>query len=85
MAYNADVETFGVGDAMQACWHGLLSHDLFVTAFLLVVPWLVSLLALRMNGQLPLRAVLIPYYIILGIAVGTIIVADAVMYEFWQF
>lgn len=85
MAYNADVETFGVGDAMQACWHGLLSHDLFVTAFLLVVPWLVSLLALRMNGKLPLRAVLIPYYIILGIAVGTIIVADAVMYEFWQF
>lgn len=84
MAYNADVETFGVGDVAQACWHGLLSHDLFVTAILLVVPWLVSLLAVRWE-KLPLRAVLIPYYIILGVCVGTIIMADIVMYEFWQF
>ncbi len=32
-----------------------------------------------------LRAWLTPYYILMGLAVAAIIVADAVMYEYWQF
>ena len=37
------------------------------------------------GSGLRLRFWLIPYYIIMGLAVSAIIVADAVMYEYWQF
>lgn len=63
---------------------GFIAHDLAVSAFLLAFPWLLGLLALRFP-RLPLRALLIPYYIILGVFLGLVIVADIVMYEFWQF
>ena len=55
-----------------------------VAAMLLIIPWLVGLFALRHSG-FKLRAWLTPYYILLGFVVAAIIVADAVMYEYWQF
>ena len=83
MLYNRHIDTFSFPDALLVCRDGLLGHDLFVAAILLAVPWLASLAALR--WQLPLRRLLIPYYILLAVVVGIIILADAVMYEFWQF
>ena len=83
MLYNRHIDTFSFLDALLVCRDGLLGHDLFVAAILLAVPWLASLAALR--WQLPLRRLLIPYYILLAVVVGIIILADAVMYEFWQF
>lgn len=81
---NRCVEQLSFLDAMGACWRGFVGHDLMVAAFLLAIPWLVGLFALRHPG-LKLRAWLAPYYILMGLAVSVIIVADAVMYEFWQF
>lgn len=81
---NRDIEQLSFLDAAGACWRGFVEHDLMVAAMLLVIPWLVGLFALRRSG-LRLRAWLTPYYILMGLAVAAIIVADAVMYEYWQF
>ena len=81
---NRDIEQLSFLDAASACWRGFVEHDLMVAAMLLAVPWLVGLLALRHSG-LRLRAWLTPYYVLMGLAVAAIIVADAVMYEYWQF
>ena len=81
---NRCVEQLSFLDAMGACWRGFVGHDLMVAAFLLAVPWLAGLFALRHPG-LKLRAWLAPYYILMSLVVSVIIVADAVMYEYWQF
>lgn len=84
MLYNNSIEDFGPGDVFSACKNGLLAHDALLSSVLLAMPWLVSLLALHWP-KLPFRALLSPYYLVIGIVVGVLIVADAVMYEFWQF
>ena len=81
---NRCVHQLSFVDAFGACWRGFVGHDLMVAAMLLAVPWLMGLLALRHPG-LQLRAWLAPYYIVMGLVVSAIIVADAVMYEYWQF
>ena len=81
---NRCVHHLSFSEAASACWRGFVGHDLMVAAMLLAVPWLVGILALR-RPSLKLRNWLTPYYIVMGVAVSTIIVADIVMYEFWQF
>jgi len=81
---NRCIEQLSFIDAFGACWRGFVGHDLMVAALLLAAPWLVGLLALFRLG-LKLRAWLTPYYILMGLVVSAIIVADAVMYEYWQF
>lgn len=81
---NSCVQSITPAQAFSACWQGFVGHDLMVAAFLLAVPWLAGLLALRRPG-LRLRAWLIPYYIIMGVCVALIVCADIVMYEYWQF
>ena len=81
---NRCVEQLSFADAASACWRGFVEHDLMVAAWLLAIPWLVGLLALG-RPEMRLRAWLTPYYIVMGLAVAAIIVADAVMYEYWQF
>ena len=84
MLYNRHLGDFGPIDVLDVLRTGLFAHDFMFVALLLAVPWAAALLSLRWPG-LRLRALLIPYYIILGLVVGLIILADAVMYEFWQF
>lgn len=84
MLYNRHLGDFGLIDVLDVLRTGLFAHDFMFVALLLAVPWLAALLCLRWPG-LRLRALLIPYYILLGIVVGLVIMADAVMYEFWQF
>ena len=81
---NRCVHQLSFVDAFGACWRGFVGHDLMVAAMMLAVPWLMGLLALR-RPSLQLRAWLAPYYIVMGLVVSAIIVADAVMYEYWQF
>ena len=81
---NRCVEQLSFFEAVGACWRGFVGHDLMVAAMLLTIPWFVSLIALKRPG-LKLKAWLTPYYILMGFAVSVIIVADAVMYEYWQF
>ncbi len=84
MIYNRDLADFTFFDAFEACKAGLFSHDVIVAALLLIVPLLLSWVAI-LRPALRLRAVLTPYYVVMGISVAVIILADAVMYEFWQF
>ena len=84
MLYNRHIDGFGIIDVLDVLRTGLFAHDFMFVALLLAVPWLAALLSLRWPG-LRLRALLTPYYILLGVVVGLIILADAVMYEFWQF
>ncbi len=83
VAYNRHIDTFSFGDVVHACWTGFASHDIFIVALLLALPWLVGLCVLRWQ-TLPLRRLLTPYYILMGFCVGVLISADAVLYEFWQ-
>ena len=48
---NRCVEQLSFLDAAGACWRGFVGHDLMVAAFLLAVPWLVGLFALRHPGM----------------------------------
>ncbi|MBQ7181557.1 MAG: LTA synthase family protein [Bacteroidaceae bacterium] len=84
MLYNRHIDGFGFIDVVDVLRTGLFAHDFMFVALLLAVPWLAALLSLHRPG-LRLRALLIPYYILLGVIVGLVILADAVMYEFWQF
>lgn len=84
IGYNHTLAHISVWDALIACRMGLLSHDLTVAMTMLLVPALAQLVALH-HPRFPLRLVLTPYYVILGIVVGIVVVADTVMYEFWQF
>ena len=84
MLYNRSLESFSFSDIFDACTTGLFAHDALLSALLLAVPWLAALLAVR-YPRFPLRHILTPYYIVLALVVGILIVADAIMYEFWQF
>ena len=81
---NRCVEQLSFLETLGACRRGLLGHDVVVAAMLLVVPWLAGLLALRFPSM-RLLAWLVPYYVLMGIAVAAIVAGDAVLYEYWRF
>lgn len=84
ICYNRHIEALSFVDIVGACHAGLLAHDVAVAALMLLPAALLALVASR-HRTLPLRAVLAPYYVVVGVLVGAIMVADTVMYEFWQF
>ncbi len=84
LTYNHHVDDFSLWDAISICKPGLLAHDFSVAVMLLAFPWLATLVATRFT-RLPLRAILIPYYIVMGFLVGAVVIVDTIMYEFWQF
>ncbi len=83
LLYNSSTEAITLGDALDLWRHGL-SMDLSTTGYLLALPWLALLVSIAWRGM-PLRAILTPYYIIIGILLSAIVVGDTVMYEFWKF
>ena len=84
ICYNHHVEELSLSQTLQVCWDGLLSHDFAVAALFLLPAALLAFLASR-RPHMPLRAILTPYYALAGFLVALIVVADTVMYEFWQF
>ncbi len=84
ITYNRHIEDFSLWDVMEVCRTGLLAHDFSVSVMLLAFPWLTTLAATHFP-RLPLRAILTPYYIIMGLLVGAVVIVDTIMYEFWQF
>lgn len=83
MWYNRELADFGLLDVLQVLKDGLLSHDFGLATILLLIPALLGIVASR--RPLPLRALLSPYYVIVGFLVAVILVADMILYEFWQF
>ena len=78
MLYNQSIESLTVGEMIAVWFHGL-PLDIRTTAIALLIPTLCSL------STRNTRIILIPYFILLAIVVGIIIMADTIMYEFWEF
>ena len=83
MIYNRGVEAFTLGDMAQVWLHGL-TMDVSTSCYLLVIPWLCSLVWLIWRG-FPLRRVMVPYCFIISVLLALIICGDAYLYEFWKF
>ncbi len=83
LLYNSGTEAATLSDALDVWLHGL-SMDLSTTGYLVALPWLALLISIAWKGM-PLRAILTPYYIIIGVLLSAIVVGDTVMYEFWKF
>lgn len=77
--YNGDIQAVTFSQLLAILWHGLLL-DLRTSAILLLLPALA--VALTRKG---LRWILAPYFVLLGLVLGTVVVGDVVMYEFWEF
>jgi len=83
MLYNHHVDSFTCTDVWQVLLHGF-SMDVSTCGYLLIIPWLLCLISLW-TRSFPMRRVLLPYFIIIGILLGAIVGGDAVLYEFWKF
>lgn len=77
--YNGDIQAVTFSQLLAILWHGLLL-DLRTSAILLLLPALA--VALARKG---LRWILAPYFVLLGLVLGAVVVGDVVMYEFWEF
>jgi len=58
--------------------------DLSTTGYLIILPWLCCLIAFWWK-EMPLRKVLLPYYVLVALLLSAIIIGDMAMYEFWKF
>lgn len=82
--YNRDIEVLSIGQFFTAWLHGLLL-DLRTSAILLIIPALAITFSSTRLLRTHVRKVMVAYFCMVGFAVAAIIVADMVMYEFWEF
>ena len=65
---------------VAALWHGL-RLDIATACYLLVVPVLVTLLSLFV--RIPMRRVLVPYYVLICLVFTLAFAVDMVLYSYW--
>ena len=83
MLVNHEGHSFTVGDMLDVIWHGL-SLDLSTSLYILIVPFLISMVSLWWDGKL-LTRILHGYYLVLAIVLKLAFVADTSLYPFWHF
>ena len=83
MLYNAGGHDFGVADIFAVLWHGL-PLDLSTTSYLTGIPLFFCILSLWVVGTW-LRPATKIYCYILAPLLAVTLVADTVLYKFWQF
>ena len=83
MWYNADGQSFTVGDVYDVAIHGL-SLDLSTALYFLIVPFLLMMVSIWVTGRW-IRYVLRGYYGVIALAFALAFVADTSLYEFWHF
>lgn len=83
VAYNATLGGHGIVDIITYELFGFW-QDVETTLYLLTPFALVTLMACLWR-RLPLRWVLAPYALAMGVVVGAVVVFDAIMYRYWQF
>ena len=66
---------------VASLWHGL-RLDIATGCYLLLLPTVIILVSYFFR-KFPLRKVLMPYYILVGIVLSLIFVADTILYSFW--
>ena len=81
MFYHHNGHDFAFTDVLQVLWHGL-SLDLSTSLYLLIIPFLLTILSLWINMP---RWIYKGYYIIIAILLSLAFVADTSLYEFWLF
>lgn len=79
---NSDIAPTTLSDVWQVVVHGM-SMDLSTTGYLIIIPWLVLAVSIWWR-RMPVRPLLVTYYIIVSIIVSAILVGDTVMYGFWK-
>ncbi|MBR1799303.1 MAG: sulfatase-like hydrolase/transferase [Bacteroidales bacterium] len=70
-----------LGQCLLALWHGL-RLDIVTACYLVVLPILITLVSCVVRN-LPMRAILRPYHIILSLCITVIFLSDTVLYMFW--
>ena len=84
MLYNeALTKGVGMSDFLQVMLHGS-SLDATVAGYLTVLPFLLVLVSVWVK-RLPLRRILIPYYVVAALLMGIVFVVDMGLYPFWGF
>lgn len=83
MLANAEGHAFTVGDVWDVITHGL-SLDLSTALYLLIIPFLVTVVSYWWDGKVLVK-ILRVYYCLIAIALIMAFVADTSLYAFWGF
>ena len=83
MLVNHDGQSFTVSDMIDVVWHGL-SLDLSTALYVLIVPFLATLVSLWWDGKW-LTRFLHAYNLLVAIILTLAFVADTSLYPFWHF
>ena len=81
LAVNAD-ESYTFGDYMAVAYHGL-QLDVAIAGYVTALPLLVSVVSLFV--KVPLRKIMLPYNVLVALAVALAFIADISLYPFWGF
>jgi len=83
MINNRVENPVSIGEGALVIVHGFL-QDASTAGYLIAIPLLLTFISIWLK-KMPIRNILIPYYILISILLVLIIGADAIMYEFWKF
>lgn len=84
MFFNHEGHDFTTGDVCDVLRHGL-SLDFSTSLYLMIVPFLTTLVSVWWNKTVVLRRILLGYYIFIAFALALAFVADTSLYPFWGF
>ena len=84
MLYHQANHPFTFGDVMQVMGHGI-TLDLSTALYLIIVPFLLTLLSIWLWSWNGIFRLLKIYYVIIAFALSLAFVSDTSLYEFWGF
>jgi len=84
MFFNHEGHDFTAGDVCDVLRHGL-SLDFSTSLYLMIVPFLTTLVSVWWNKTVVLRRILLGYYVFIALALALAFVADTSLYPFWGF
>ena len=83
MIANLTDHSFTAIDVANVIWHGL-SLDLSTSIYVLLLPFIITMISLWWDGDL-LRRILRVYYAVIAAMLALAFVADTSLYPFWGF
>lgn len=81
--YNFRTSPFSFWDVPMVLWHGLCM-DISISTIIASFSWCITACAI-FQPKLPLRGVLVPWYLLLTFLMGFIYWGDVMLYEVWGF
>ena len=83
MVCNADSHPFALSDLFEVIWNGL-SLDFSTSLYLIIVPFLFTMVSVWWQGRVLLNILRI-YYLVIAFALALAFVSDTSLYPFWGF